>query len=393
MTKDGWIQEIRLSEYGLTSFKAMDETLSPADQMTFHGPEAAGRPPDHTTFVPGRNTPPFSYVPARVGPPLPMSIGTAPQNLDLGYHDTTYYQPGSLSSTGQNSPIVPINHSFSSNQNNVATDQHQFRHQYNQPTETQTSFNEFIPPTSTIDLYAQPSFDPLSYTTWADPQSLENAGPNPNTTMSGLITSPVAEAPSRLGSSYGDNTTTTSYSSPGEMSPGGSELNFSGTTGLANHDSPASTPSSRHQDKKVKKSSDTNTTGPSPRKKQPAKRELRSASRTSKNAHKRPAETTEELKSRTSHNIVEKQYRNRLNAQFESLLHTLPEDVRRSRGDEERVSKAEVLDMARRHIEALEAGREALTSERDELREDLDRIKEAYAGHAGGGEFVGDGNG
>lgn len=54
--------------------------------------------------------------------------------------------------------------------------------------------------------------------------------------------------------------------------------------------------------------------------------------------------------SRTNHNMIEKQYRNRLNLQFESLLETLPKGVQ----DEKRVGKAEVLVHANQYIQKLE---------------------------------------
>ncbi|KAI2626483.1 hypothetical protein GGR54DRAFT_653306 [Hypoxylon sp. NC1633] len=115
-----------------------------------------------------------------------------------------------------------------------------------------------------------------------------------------------------------------------------------------------------------------------------SKSRLRSASRTSKNTHHNPPASVEEQKSRETHNQVEKQYRNRLNAHFESLLEALPETMQAGDGDEEgepldltdrRVSKAEVLDMARRHIQALERECAALEGERDELRNDMARLR------------------
>ena len=117
---------------------------------------------------------------------------------------------------------------------------------------------------------------------------------------------------------------------------------------------------------------------------------LRSAARTSKNQVHRPSETMEERKSRNSHNIVEKQYRNRLNARFESLLNALPDTIRGEGGSgeegetqnfdigEKRVSKAEVLDMARRHIQSLERDRDALEKERDELLEDMEQLRGTF---------------
>ncbi|EEU39167.1 uncharacterized protein NECHADRAFT_81884 [Fusarium vanettenii 77-13-4] len=119
---------------------------------------------------------------------------------------------------------------------------------------------------------------------------------------------------------------------------------------------------------------------------------LRSASRTSKNSRDKPNDTPEERRTRASHNLVEKQYRNRLNAQFESLLSALPEQARsggsgggNGNGDENesdaandadrRVSKGEVLEMARKHIEALEQERNQLERENLELQGSLRRLK------------------
>lgn len=48
--------------------------------------------------------------------------------------------------------------------------------------------------------------------------------------------------------------------------------------------------------------------------------------------------------------MIEKQYRNRLNLQFESLLETLPKGLQ----DEKRVGKAEVLIHANQYIQKLE---------------------------------------
>ncbi|KAI1324300.1 hypothetical protein F5Y16DRAFT_381495 [Xylariaceae sp. FL0255] len=130
---------------------------------------------------------------------------------------------------------------------------------------------------------------------------------------------------------------------------------------------------------------------------------LRSASRTSKNTHHNPPATAEERKSRETHNNVEKQYRNRLNAHFESLLSALPESMQSGGGDDEndegmggagggvvdstdrRVSKAEVLDMARRHIKALERECLLLESERDELRENMEKLRWLFGRCEGGG--------
>ncbi|KAI1189629.1 hypothetical protein F5B17DRAFT_438762 [Nemania serpens] len=119
---------------------------------------------------------------------------------------------------------------------------------------------------------------------------------------------------------------------------------------------------------------------------------LRSASRTSKNTHHNPPATAEERKSRETHNNVEKQYRNRLNAHFESLLSALPERMQSGEGDEggdldagdRRVSKAEVLEMARRHIKALERECALLEGERDELRDNMERLRWLFGRCEGG---------
>ncbi|KAI0486921.1 hypothetical protein F4859DRAFT_527099 [Xylaria cf. heliscus] len=119
---------------------------------------------------------------------------------------------------------------------------------------------------------------------------------------------------------------------------------------------------------------------------------LRSASRTSKNTHHNPPATAEERKSRETHNNVEKQYRNRLNAHFESLLSALPERMQSVDGEEggdldagdRRVSKAEVLEMARRHIKSLERECAVLEGERDELRDNMERLRWLFGRCEGG---------
>ncbi|KAK2013260.1 hypothetical protein LZ32DRAFT_604810 [Colletotrichum eremochloae] len=143
----------------------------------------------------------------------------------------------------------------------------------------------------------------------------------------------------------------------------------------------------------IKSASGVSSAGSSSKAAVPAPPRLRSASRTSKNQSQKQTETPEERRTRASHNLVEKQYRNRLNAQFEGLLHALPEQVRGAAsagdGDESdpsqqadqarRVSKAEVLDMARRHIKNLEQEREALHRERGELQRNLETLERETA--------------
>ncbi|KAK3906336.1 allergen Fus c 3 [Staphylotrichum tortipilum] len=138
----------------------------------------------------------------------------------------------------------------------------------------------------------------------------------------------------------------------------------------------------------------------------------RSAS-ASKNPPYRPDESPEGRRSRNSHNLVEKQYRNRLNMQFENLMNTLPEAIRSptgagggfgagantSGGDsdgqgqwgssgspahlgafeagERRLSKAQVLDYSARYIRSLESDNEKLTADKDSLTAEKQALMEA----------------
>ncbi|KAF7555226.1 hypothetical protein G7046_g6602 [Stylonectria norvegica] len=127
---------------------------------------------------------------------------------------------------------------------------------------------------------------------------------------------------------------------------------------------------------------------------------LRSASRTSKNNANKPTDTPEDRRTRASHNLVEKQYRNRLNSQFESLLGALPEQIRNGGDDGEsegpmdfgdrRVSKGEVLEMARKHIQSLERERDQLEREKNDLLGNLHHLKRSVsAGTPSSGEGQG----
>lgn len=119
--------------------------------------------------------------------------------------------------------------------------------------------------------------------------------------------------------------------------------------------------------------------------------------RSSTEAESSPKTADEECRARRNHNLVEKQYRNRLNAQFERLLAILPEEEHQEFGregqqadgktrplrsisstkgkgssvvcgpDDRRISKAEVLEMATTRIRELEAERKRLQHERREL--------------------------
>ena len=114
--------------------------------------------------------------------------------------------------------------------------------------------------------------------------------------------------------------------------------------------------------------------------------------------------TPEERRARRNHNIVEKQYRNRLNAQFERLLAVLPVDRCSSGsgvgggpvgqgvvmpvggggdGEEKRMSKAEVLELATVRIRTLEAERGRLKRERRELVRGLEVLMVGGGGVGG----------
>lgn len=127
--------------------------------------------------------------------------------------------------------------------------------------------------------------------------------------------------------------------------------------------------------------------------------------------------TPDERRARHSHNLVEKQYRNRLNQQFESLLAVLPPVDGGNRtfsgggggsggngksgrprdgkgagsvidgggggggggGDDRRLSKAEVLDMARQRIVSLERECDQLRSERINFTANMGAVRDAVA--------------
>jgi len=120
----------------------------------------------------------------------------------------------------------------------------------------------------------------------------------------------------------------------------------------------------------------------------------RKAAKKSKIANPKPSKSspaTSELDSgagcnsklRANHNLTEKLYRNRLNGQFETLLSALPpahdaSEVRN--GDEKRVSKAEVLILAKEHIRALEQTRLVLERERSGLSNNVESLKGMWVG-------------
>ncbi|KAH7126444.1 hypothetical protein B0J13DRAFT_565502 [Dactylonectria estremocensis] len=85
-------------------------------------------------------------------------------------------------------------------------------------------------------------------------------------------------------------------------------------------------------------------------------------------------------RSRHGHNLVEKQYRNRLHQQFNNLLAALPppqsEDCNQNDIGDRCFSKAEVLESARQRIKSLERENEVLAKERDRLMENISQMQE-----------------
>ncbi|KAM5353047.1 hypothetical protein ACJZ2D_017075 [Fusarium nematophilum] len=174
-----------------------------------------------------------------------------------------------------------------------------------------------------------------------------------------------------------DNRTSSETSLAGSASTGGGDPSVSD----------AASPSSRPQDSRSTIASKSTSMASTASTVSSRQAKLRSASRTSKNNRSRPNDTPKERRTRASHNLIEKQYRNRLNAQFESLLSALPEqllsgnngsgDTDESEGNDadRRVSKGDVLEMARKHIQFLEQERAELERENLELHGNHRRLK------------------
>lgn len=80
---------------------------------------------------------------------------------------------------------------------------------------------------------------------------------------------------------------------------------------------------------------------------------------------------------RLNHNQVEKQYRNRLNGQFEGLLLVLPREETEI-NEEKKISKAEVLVLARKHIRELEQERLRLLGENERLGGAMDELTKEW---------------
>ncbi|KAN0114536.1 hypothetical protein V8E51_004080 [Hyaloscypha variabilis] len=87
-----------------------------------------------------------------------------------------------------------------------------------------------------------------------------------------------------------------------------------------------------------------------------------------------------------AHNQVEKQYRNRLNGHFATLLAKIPAELAASSGLEtvgKSVSKAETLALAERYIVMLQADGKELAKKNKRLEEDYDRLRKAWIASGG----------
>jgi hypothetical protein len=111
-------------------------------------------------------------------------------------------------------------------------------------------------------------------------------------------------------------------------------------------------------------------------------RSIRSGRKASSSSKDDPVYNDGSQASRNNHNLVEKQYRNRLNSQFETLLSTLPPDMVAAEaggtstyGGEKRVSKGEVLILAKNYIETLEKTMEELESSNIVLQQNIEQLK------------------
>lgn len=102
-----------------------------------------------------------------------------------------------------------------------------------------------------------------------------------------------------------------------------------------------------------------------------------------------PRSNNSKVDSRATHNFIEKQYRNRLNNHFSNLLDAIPQDlvvgeVGSGYGNlerealDKRVSKGEVLMLAKKHIVALEEKGRELEKQREAMLRDIDQYKKIW---------------
>ncbi|KAF4338240.1 Allergen Fus c 3 [Fusarium beomiforme] len=320
-----------------------------------------------------------SHIPPASSGPMPMdwNMYHVPTNLQLNHPQFDFEVPGHMSVVGHSThlshaPTNPASFSYGSNLVSPSS----------------------IHPSST-------HFDTGIGSQWDDSMSHDASTPKVRTPVHQVASNPWAE----IDEPAGDNNAT-SASRPrktprprrqkkearklSDASQGGGS---SSTGGTAPSISDAASPSSASQNSRASIGSKSASMASTVSTTSSRQSKLRSASRTSKNTRDKPNDTPEDRRTRASHNLVEKQYRNRLNAQFESLLNALPEQARHGDGGsgngnednesdhandvDRRVSKGEVLEMARKHIQALERERSQLELENLELQGNLRRLKES----------------
>jgi hypothetical protein len=132
---------------------------------------------------------------------------------------------------------------------------------------------------------------------------------------------------------------------------------------------------------------------------QTVKPKLRSASSSSKNFGHRSSDTPKERKERDSHNMVEKKYRNRLNAKYEGLMNSLPPEMQlpthataaggsgaSADHADKPLSKGEVLDKSTAYIHELERNHARLSEENEAISKNIERLCSTFSG----GQNVGD---
>lgn len=120
---------------------------------------------------------------------------------------------------------------------------------------------------------------------------------------------------------------------------------------------------------------------PSARKSSPASSVQSYNNPASKSSHANSA--TAPLSPRESHNLIEKQYRTRLNGLLSTLLEALPVSVVRDGeldgdGEKKKVSKSKVLVLARQHIIESEKGNRRLEDANRRLVRELGRLEDAW---------------
>lgn len=355
--------------------------------MTSSGAGAAPETAGHSNSGPGRarDAPPYSYAStissARAGARVPSNLNVAVPTAFQPYDDrstagtddgwTSTSASASASVSGSMNASETL-FSFPFSSYNISQSPQLLLPQYDPEAENQGSY---ATPLETAFHAQRAQLDALSDFRWGADTGTEDAG-DPGGTA-GFSFRPASGGP-RPDSYVGDTAGSLEMSRL-DMNPHGG-ARFAEYAAELDSSAPVSPVASRDkhsQDWKRVKVEKSQTAGPA--------RELRSASRTSKNTGK-AAETSEQLRTRSSHNMVEKQYRNRLNAQFEELLATLPmaspgetspedeegdgavRDRRLKMGDKRRFSKGEVLDMARQRILYLEEENRKIEREIEDLK-------------------------